>query len=174
MRYADVVVKPCPYCSTQVQEDVRQCPFCQRWLDPTLDSTLNADSPPIVLPPRTTSGLAIGSLVCAIFALGPGSIAAVILGYLALRQIRRDPLRRKGKRMALAGVILGWLGILGTTAALLFAIYFWKSLDGAPKKPHVRQVHLLSAAVTSVPYRFNPPLLPPTVLLEFPAQRAPA
>lgn len=142
-------MKPCPYCGSPLENAADKCQDCGRWLDPSLDSTRNADSPPIVLPPRSRSGLAIGSLVCAIFALGPGSIAAVILGYLALRQIRRDPLRINGKRMAIAGLILGWLGILGTTVALLLGIYFWKSLDGTSKKPHVRQAHLISTALSS-------------------------
>jgi hypothetical protein len=53
-------------------------------------------------------------------------MAAVILGYLGLRQVRRDPLRIRGKGMAIAGIVLGWLGILGSVLLLALGIYVWK------------------------------------------------
>ena len=126
-------MKPCPYCSAPLEDAAFQCDKCERWLDPKLDATLNADSPPIVLPPRSTSGLAIGSLACAIFGVGPGSIAAVILGHIALRQIRREPLRVGGKGLATAGIVLGWLGIVAAIGLLLFGIYFWKEFKHLPE-----------------------------------------
>ena len=136
------VLKPCPYCLVELENAAQQCPCCHRWLDPSLDSTLNADAPPIVLPPRRTSGLAIGSLVCAIFGWGPGSIAALILGYLALRQIRRDPLRIGGKGMATAGIILGWLGVLVLATFVSLGLYFHKKLGEHEEQPRPRQVNL--------------------------------
>jgi hypothetical protein len=59
-----------------------------------------------------TSGLAIGSLVCGIleiFTLGFAAIPAVILGHLARNQIRRTG--ERGDGMAIAGLVLGYLGI---------------------------------------------------------------
>jgi len=123
-----------------------QCGHCRRWLDPTLDSSLNADAPPIVLPPRTTNGLAIGSLVCGLFwGWGIGSVAAVILGSIALRQIRREPLRLKGRGMALAGISLGWLGIAGLAALLFLGLHLWKDRERTPA-PRARQVHLRASS----------------------------
>jgi Domain of unknown function (DUF4190) len=142
-------MKPCPYCATQIKETAVQCASCGRWLDPRLDSTLNADSPPLLLPPRTTSGLAIGSLVCAIFGFGPASLAAIVLGYLALRQIRRDPLRIQGKRMATAAIIVGWLGFLTLTVVLVLGIYFWRPFRKPPNGPPAKQVRLITAGFTS-------------------------
>jgi Domain of unknown function (DUF4190)/Domain of unknown function (DUF1707) len=65
---------------------------------------------PVVNTP--TSGLAIGSLVCGIlelFTLGFAAIPAVILGHLARTQIRRTG--ERGDGMAIAGLVLGYLGI---------------------------------------------------------------
>ncbi len=39
-----------------------------------------------------------------------GSILAVIFGHVALSQIRKDP-SIQGRGMAVAGVVLGWVGV---------------------------------------------------------------
>jgi Domain of unknown function (DUF4190)/Domain of unknown function (DUF1707) len=65
---------------------------------------------PVVTNP--TIGLAIGALICGIaeiFTLGLASIPAVILGHLARQQIRRTG--ERGDGMAIAGLVLGYLGI---------------------------------------------------------------
>jgi Domain of unknown function (DUF4190)/Domain of unknown function (DUF1707) len=59
-----------------------------------------------------TNGLAIAALVCGlseIFTLGFGAIPAVILGHLAHAQIKRTG--ERGEGMAIAGLVLGYLGI---------------------------------------------------------------
>ncbi|HEX4093414.1 MAG TPA: DUF4190 domain-containing protein [Trebonia sp.] len=65
---------------------------------------------PVVTNP--TSGLAIGALVCGIaeiFTLGFAAIPAVILGHLARQHIRQTG--ERGDGMAIAGLVLGYLGI---------------------------------------------------------------
>lgn len=65
---------------------------------------------PVVVTP--TSGLAIGALICGIaeiFTLGFAAIPAVILGHLARQNIRRTG--ERGDGMAVAGLVLGYLGI---------------------------------------------------------------
>ena len=63
---------------------------------------------------RRTSGTAIASLVCGIAAFGPipviGSIAALVLGYSARKEIERTP-GLEGEGFATAGIILGWIGV---------------------------------------------------------------
>jgi len=141
-------LKPCPYCAAPIDNDAIQCVHCDRWLDPKLDSTLNADAPLLVLPPRSTSGLAIGSLVCGIFWVGgAGAIAALILGYLALRQIRREPLRLKGKGVAIAGIVLGWLGVAGLAAVITVGFYFLRGRHPEPTKPQPQPVNLITTEV---------------------------
>jgi uncharacterized protein DUF4190 len=141
-------LKPCPYCAFDIENAAGQCPNCHRWLDPALDSTLNADSPLLVFPPRATNGLAIASFVCGIFWVwGIGSIAALILGYLALRQIRREPLRLRGRGLAVAGVTLGWLGVVGLALVITLGIRFWRAHEASPQRPHTEQVNLTTASV---------------------------
>jgi hypothetical protein len=79
---------------------------------------------PVVRPPapppgyagyRTmrTSGLAIASLVLGIvWIFWLGSILAVIFGHVALSQIKRSMGALTGRGMAIAGLILGYLGIV--------------------------------------------------------------
>jgi hypothetical protein len=69
---------------------------------------------PPMAPAQPTSGLAIGAMVCGIaevFTLGFAAIPAVILGHLARAQIKRTG--ERGDGMAIAGLVLGYLGIAG-------------------------------------------------------------
>jgi hypothetical protein len=63
-----------------------------------------------------TNGLAIASLVLGIAGLvfyvcGVASILALVFGYMAKGQIDRDPANQGGRGMALAGIIMGWIGV---------------------------------------------------------------
>lgn len=68
---------------------------------------------------RSTNGLAIASMVLGILWIyWLGSILAVIFGHVALSQIRQNP-HQGGRGMAIAGVVLGWVGV-GFGALALF------------------------------------------------------
>jgi hypothetical protein len=79
-----------------------------------------------VAPTGTTSGLAIASLVCGIVSLmavfcyisGVAAIPAVICGHLALRRIRNAQVPIGGRGLAIAGLITGYLGLLGQLAMI--------------------------------------------------------
>ena len=59
-----------------------------------------------------TNGLAVASLVLGIlWVCSIGSILAVIFGYMAIKQIDESQGRETGRGLALAGVILGWIGV---------------------------------------------------------------
>jgi hypothetical protein len=63
--------------------------------------------------PRT-NGLAIASLACSIggfFVCGIGFILGVVFGYMAKNQIDASGGTQGGSGMALAGIIVGWIGI---------------------------------------------------------------
>ena len=70
-----------------------------------------------------TNGLAIASLVLGIaglvfYACGVASVLALVFGYMSRGQIDRDPQNQGGRGMAIAGIIMGWIG------AAIFVI-FW-------------------------------------------------
>ncbi|HXZ75970.1 MAG TPA: DUF1707 and DUF4190 domain-containing protein [Streptosporangiaceae bacterium] len=70
-----------------------------------------------------TNSLAITSLICGIaqFMFGPlATIPAVVCGHMARSQIRRTG--EQGAGMALAGLILGWIGVGFTMLVLIAAV----------------------------------------------------
>jgi hypothetical protein len=84
---------------------------------------------------RRTSGLAIAALVCGIVQFAgvfPAGIAAIILGHLALRAIRRTG--EDGYGLAKAGLILGYIGLVLAVIGVGLAF-----LGSARVVPHVRQ-----------------------------------
>jgi hypothetical protein len=87
---------------------------------PAFEPPPQPPAPPRVPPARTstsppTSGLAVASLLLGIGGLTIlpflGSIAAIILGYMARSEIRRRPGEIGGEGVAMAGVILGWISV---------------------------------------------------------------
>jgi hypothetical protein len=95
--------------------------------------TIPENSNPVSLPPapvvKQDSGLAVASLVSGLvgwtFVPVLGTIAAIILGHLAKKEIRDSNGTLGGDGMALAGLILGYvqigLVILVTICVLAFA-----------------------------------------------------
>jgi uncharacterized protein YlaI len=105
------------------------CPACKQYsdlrkafLDPHQNSTSDVSpqkpsntqsaNTPIDQPHR--KGGAIASLVCGIIGgwASTLSLAAVICGHIALVNIKKDPKTYGGKGLALAGLILGYLGVV--------------------------------------------------------------
>jgi uncharacterized protein DUF4190/uncharacterized protein DUF1707 len=93
-----------------------------------LPSRIPAAPPQVYQPvpgggPGSTNGLAIGSLICGIGQFFGfwllGTIPAIVLGHLARRQIRQT--REQGDGMALAGLVLGYIGV-GLTVILLIIL----------------------------------------------------
>jgi hypothetical protein len=102
----------------------------------------DADQPPAVAPPHYgqqpsqyqyqyqyqypyqapgTNGLAIASMVVGILWLyWVGSILALIFGYIARGQIRQR--QEAGDGMAIAGIVLGWIGIATLVLVIILAV----------------------------------------------------
>jgi type II secretory pathway pseudopilin PulG len=76
---------------------------------------------PVPAAPQKTSGMAIGSLVLGIFLFFPLSIPAIVLGHIALSQIKKSAGRIGGRGLAIAGLVLGYLGIALIPFVLIIA-----------------------------------------------------
>lgn len=75
---------------------------------------------PANLTGRATNGMSIASMVLGILWIWwVGSILALVFGYVALRQIRER--NESGKGMAIAGIVLGWVGV-GTLAIFIILL----------------------------------------------------
>ena len=67
---------------------------------------------PAAAVPKPTNGLAIASMVLGIlWVYWIGSILALIFGYVAKGQIDAAGGAQGGRGMAIAGIVLGWVGI---------------------------------------------------------------
>lgn len=77
-----------------------------------------------LLEPIRTNGLAIASLVLGILWVAwIGSILAVVFGHLALGQIKRSNGAEQGQGLAIAGLVLGYIGI-STLVLFMFLPFF--------------------------------------------------
>jgi hypothetical protein len=78
-----------------------------------------------------TSGLAIASLVLALFALcGVGSIGAIVCGHLAIARIKTSNGTLKGRGLATAGLILGYVELVGLAVYLIVLLISSSHLGG--------------------------------------------
>ena len=80
--------------------------------------------------PKTTNGLAIAALIlgCAqFFAWIVTGIPAIICGHVALSQIKRTG--QEGRGMAIAGLVLGYVGLLLFIGFILLIVAAADSLD---------------------------------------------
>jgi uncharacterized membrane protein len=74
------------------------------------------------VPMPETNGLAIASLLFGIFWLGGiGSLAALVLGYRARREIRNSAGGQRGFSLATIGIVLGWIGVAALVIAAVAA-----------------------------------------------------
>jgi type IV pilus assembly protein PilA len=113
----------CARCGASHPDDGKFCPGCgaplekSAWISAAVPQVSSPGQPS---PPPPTSGKAIASLVCGIFfLLFPAAVAAVILGHLSMSEISKAAGRLKGRGLATAGLVLGYLGVAGLIPLIL-------------------------------------------------------
>ncbi|MGA9508421.1 MAG: DUF4190 domain-containing protein [Candidatus Sulfotelmatobacter sp.] len=101
--------KFCRVCGKEVSANPVQAPV----LAPAAEGTIF---------PAQTSGKAVASFICGLFLFAfPLSILAVIFGHLSVSEIRKSAGRLKGEGIAIAGLILGYLGLAIIPLILIIA-----------------------------------------------------
>ena len=91
-------------------------------------------------PEQKTNGMSIASLVSGILGLtmcpGLGSLLALIFGYIGRGQIKRSEGREGGNGFAIAGLVMGWIGmvlVIATVVAIsigAIALFNFAGSDG--------------------------------------------
>ena len=118
----------CPRCGAAVSDESSRQPWSspQRWRPPTgtpgpwYNLGAGPYPPPPPAPPRATNTLAVAAMVLGVLWIWwVGSILALVFGYIALRQIRAS--NQSGRGMAIAGIVLGWVGAAVGIVALIGA-----------------------------------------------------
>ncbi|HEY5438604.1 MAG TPA: DUF4190 domain-containing protein [Acidimicrobiales bacterium] len=101
---------------------------------------INTFSNPVIVAKSATAtnGMAIASMVLGIvWVWGLGSVMALILGYAAKREIRRTGQNDSG--MATAGIVLGWIGVVGLVFFILTVGAFFHAVHNIPTNPQFNQ-----------------------------------
>ena len=114
----------------------RESPLPGGWVAPDERPPMTPvwQPPPPPLQPRKqqSQGLALASMITGILGLALGcigplpAIAAIILGWIALSQIKRSPETMGGKPLAIIGIVTGSL-----TVAFYGLLLIWMILAGA-------------------------------------------
>jgi hypothetical protein len=114
----------CLGCGNSMSEGERFCGVCGR--DSLATSARPAVDPSVEfgLAPET-SGKAIFSLISGLlFIILPFSLAAIIFGHLSLSEIRKSGGRLAGKGLAVAGLILGYLGVVAIVGLIIWSVFY--------------------------------------------------
>jgi type IV pilus assembly protein PilA len=115
-------VANCVQCGNALAASDRFCAVCGR-LVPGVSAPIAASSPLTPGAHAPTSGKAIASLICGVFFFVlPSSIAAVVLGHLSLSEIKKSAGRIQGQGLAIAGLVLGYMGLAVIPIAIIAAI----------------------------------------------------
>lgn len=112
-------MKQCQNCHNNIADFVTVCPHCGAQI---VLAPVNPD-PAALLGVPEKSGKATASLICGILlCLIPfSSVAAVVLGHLALSEIKKSAGRMAGHGSAVAGLVLGYVGLALVPFILIIA-----------------------------------------------------
>jgi hypothetical protein len=109
----------CPRCGATVPDGSPFCSNCGNAIPPAQSAAVSTPGMPMAQ--QKTSGMAIASLVCGIVNVFPLSLIAIVLGHISLSQIKKSAGQIQGKGLAIAGLVLGYLGIVAIPFILIIA-----------------------------------------------------
>jgi type IV pilus assembly protein PilA len=139
----------CSGCGNNLSANEKFCTACGRPLSASTTVT-PAVSSPAAITPAETSGKAIASLACGFFFfLFPVSILAIVFGHLSLSEIRNSAGRLKGEGVAIAGLVLGYMGVAAIPVLIIAAIAIPNLLRAriaANESSAVASVHAVNTA----------------------------
>jgi hypothetical protein len=111
----EVAMKTCPMCAESIRAQALVCKNCG--YDYRTGTVGGAGVQ------KKANGFAVASMVMGIvWVYWIGSILAVIFGHIALKQINESNGTQSGRGMAIAGLVLGYIGIGIVGAVILLAI----------------------------------------------------
>jgi hypothetical protein len=105
------------FCSNCGMANAEGAQFCSKCgaaqgtaLTNPVPTAMGAPPPPFCLP--QSSGKALASLIFGLFFfVFPAAVVAIVFGHLSLSEIRKSAGRMTGRGMAMAGLILGYIGV---------------------------------------------------------------
>lgn len=118
-------MKQCPKCSGNLADFVEVCPYCGAAMPLAPAPQYSPQQPwggQVGGPPQN-SGKALASLICGVFFFfWPVSVVAIVLGHLALSDIKKGAGRIAGRGMAIGGLVMGYIGISLVPILIIAAI----------------------------------------------------
>jgi len=112
----------CPACGNSMEAGDRFCRVCGKTVAASPTASPAAGAPPVPTGPPETSGKAVASLVLGLLFFVPFAfIAAIVFGHIALSEIKKSAGRLTGEGMAIAGLVLGYLGVVFIPITLIIA-----------------------------------------------------
>lgn len=107
----------CPNCGASIGGSSQFCSSCGK----SISQIPGTPFAPVYSGQAQTSGKAIASLVCGIINIFPLFVIAIILGHISLSEIKKSAGRLKGEGLAIAGLVLGYLGVIAIPLILIIA-----------------------------------------------------
>jgi Domain of unknown function (DUF1707)/Domain of unknown function (DUF4190) len=109
--------------SDELEDRLSQA-YAARWCSELARLTADVTAPPVFVRPHPrVNGLAIASLVAGVVWFGwLGSLAAVVMGHMALAQIARSGGTETGRVAALIGTALGYFGLTALLMIILLTV----------------------------------------------------